>query len=80
MNKSTVALLIDFTDGTERILQPNQYVLYNGPAEITEGAKRELVDVGLVSVWEVDSTEITHDMSKVIDKERGPVAWMQEGF
>lgn len=78
-NKSQVALLVDFTDGTERLLQPGQYVLYNGPAEITRGAKRELVDVGLVDVWEVDAVECIHDMSKVIDP-REPVQWLQEGF
>ena len=80
VNNSDVPLLVDFTDGSERILHINQYILYNGPAEITEGAKRDLVDVGLLNVWHVDSIEITHDMTKVIDKEQGQVKWMVEGF
>lgn len=79
-NKSQVALLVDFTDGSERLLQPGQYVLYNGPAEITRGARRELVDVGLVDVWEVNAVECLHDMSKVIDPIREPVQWLREGF
>jgi len=76
-----VSLLVDFTDGSERMLGPGQYTLYNGPAEITRGAKRELVDVGLVDVWEVDAVECVHDMSKAkIRDQRVPVSWQQEGF
>lgn len=76
-NMSDVTVLVDFKDGREELLHPGRYIIFDGDADITKGAQRELVDVGIVEVWEVEPENI---YERVGYERVGKVQWQKEGF
>ena len=72
INKNEESILVNFIDGSNRLLQPGQYILYNDPAEVVKVARQEIVNVGFIDVYRVNSTEFI--------KVREQVVWQQEGF
>lgn len=71
-NVSTVALLVDFSDGSEHMLQPQEYVLYDDYFQVATKPTWELVEMGLL---------VDRDVEQWLPKNLEPLHnWLVEGF
>ena len=71
-NISTVALLVDFSDGQEALLQPQESVLYDDYFKVATKPTWELVEMGLLKDEDVD--ELVPPVLKPVH------SWLVEGF
>ena len=77
-NKSSISLLVDFTDGTCKMLEPGQMLLYDDSIKIPTEATWVLVERGLIE--NVNHEDAFHVYKLLYDVIPPIHNWVFEGF